>query len=336
VRFRDNGVEINGHTSDDVQHLENENMIQRSIESGDDPRTPRGKRVLALFNPKARAVADNVNAVAEALSAQGFDVIRPEAETRDALARLVREYADKVDLVVAIGGDGTLNAALQGLIETKLPLGIVPLGTANDLCKTLGIPLDLEDACNVIAHGHARPIDVGRVNGTYYFNESSIGLSVAVSRKLSAQAKKRFGVVAIFFEALNILIRMRRFRAIVKADDQREIALHTAQLTIGNSRNFGGLVSTDDASIDDRRLDLYSVEFRHWWSYFEALLSLLRRRYDDAKSVFTLHARRFEVRTGRPMTIEADGEIVSKTPAVFEVIPLAVRVLVPDPKPPAA
>src|ERR1700730_8586339 len=321
---------------DDMQSLDNLDAKQAADRSSVAPAPAPGKRALALFNPRARAVADNIEAVITALRTQGFDIEQPEAKTRDAMAGLVREYATKVDLVIAVGGDGTLNAVLQGLIGTKLPLGIIPLGTANDLCKTLEIPLDVAGACDVIARGFTRKIDVGRVNGTCYFNEASIGLSVALCRRLTAQAKKRFGRLALFYEAIGIMIRMRRFRAIVKVNDDREIALHTAQLTIGNSRNFGGLLATEDASIDDRRLDLYSVEFRHWWSYFEALISLLRHRYDDVKSGFTLHARRYEVRTGRPMRIEADGEIVSKTPAVYEVVPLAVTVIVPEPKPPAA
>lgn len=294
------------------------------------------RRALTLFNQGARTVAKNIDQVVDILSERGFELLRPELRTRDSAARLVREHAPDVDLVVAVGGDGTLNAVLQGLVGLRLPLGVVPLGTANDLSKTLGIPSDLVSACEVIARGHVRSIDVGSVNGIYFFNEASIGLSVALTRRLTTQSKARFGVLAHIYEAPGIMQRMRRFRALVKADGTREIALHAAQLTIGNSRNFGGLLANDEASIDDRQLDLYSVEFRHWWSYFEALVALLRRRYDDAKTVYTAHARRFEVRTGRPMRIEADGEIVSTTPAVFEVVPRAVSVFVPEAEPEAA
>jgi YegS/Rv2252/BmrU family lipid kinase len=265
------------------------------------------------------------------LSERGFELVRPPLPaTRDSVRKIIRQHAHEVDLVIAAGGDGTLNSTLQGIIGTDLPLGIVPLGTANDLCKTLGIPADPVAACDVIAGGHVRRIDVGCVNGTYYFNEASIGLSVALSRRLTSQNKSRFGVLAHLLGALSMMPRLRRFRAIIKADDDREVAVHAAQLTVGNSGNFGGVLQSDEASIDDRRLDLYSIEFRYWWNYFEALLSLVRRRYDDAQTVLTRHARRFEVRTGRPMSIEADGEIVSKTPALFEVVPLAIGVFAPE------
>ena len=288
------------------------------------------KRALTLFNSNARTVAKNIDLVLDALRAQGFDVLHPEISTRGSAAAMIRQHANDVDLVVSVGGDGTLNAVLQGIIGTDLPLGVIPLGTANDLCRTLGIPLDVAGACEVIARGYSRRIDVGRVNGVYFFNEASIGLSVALCRRLTAEAKARFGILAHVALTLSIIRRMRRFRALVKADGEREIAVHAAQLTVGNSRNFGGLIANDEASIDDRRLDLYSVEFRHWWNYFEALVALLRRRYDDATVVQTAHARRFEIRTGRAMPIETDGEIVSRTPALFEVVPRAVRVFVPE------
>lgn len=290
---------------------------------------PARKRALILMNERARSVAKNIDRVLAALAERGVELTRPGPLKRDAVARTIQEHSKDVDLVIAAGGDGTLNAALQGLIGTDLPLGIIPLGTANDLCKTLGIPADPVAACDVIADGHVRRIDVGSVNGTYYFNEASIGLSVALSRRLTPQNKSRFGVFAHLIGALSIMPRVRRFRAIIKADDEREFAVHSAQLTVGNSGNFGGVVASDEALIDDRRLDLYSVEFRYWWTYFEALLAVVRRRYDDAETVLTRHARRFEVRTGHPMSIEADGEIVSKTPALFEVVPLAIGVFAP-------
>src|SRR5690242_8578589 len=169
------------------------------------------RRALVISNQIARSVAGNVDRVFTALHDHGFELLRPTLTSRDATANLIRAHADAADLVIAIGGDGTLNATLQGLIGTNLPLGIVPLGTANDLCKTLGIAPDPIAACDVIAAGKTRRIDVGRVNGIYYFNEASIGLSVALARRLTRESKARFGVAALLIEAVRILLRMRRF-----------------------------------------------------------------------------------------------------------------------------
>ena len=293
------------------------------------------RRALVLLNDHARNVEARSSGALDMLQALDLDVVHAEAGARASVAAAIRKYSGSVDLVVAGGGDGTLNAVLQGLVGSGLPLGILPLGTANDLAKTLGIPTDLAEACDVIGQGHMRRIDIGKVNDVYFFNEASIGMSVALCRRLTKESKSTFGVFALLFHALQIVFAMRRFRALITLSSGEVIAQRTAQLTVGNGENFGGFVTTDEAAIDDRKLDLYSVQLSGWKEYFEALTALLRRRYDDARSVFTLHGRRYDVRTARRMRIEADGEIVSSTPAVFEIVPSAVDVFVPRPSPPA-
>src|SRR5450755_997631 len=289
------------------------------------------RRALVLLNAKARKVAPNVGRALDALARRGFDVVKSAASTRDGLAKAIRDRRNDVDIVIVGGGDGTLNAVLQGLVGTGLPLGLLPLGTANDLARTLGIPNDLEAACDVIAQGHVHRIDIGQVNGVYFFNEASIGLSVTLCRELTREAKARFGIFALLYHAVRLLITMRRFRALVSKDGGEEFALRTSQLTIGNSRNFGGFIATDDGAIDDRLLDLYSIGFENGWSYVDAMIALLRRKCDEARSVRTLHGKRFEIRTGGPKHIEADGELVTQTPAIFEIVPQAISVFVPAP-----
>ncbi len=89
----------------------------------------------------------------------------------------------RYDCIVAAGGDGTFVSAIGEAIAAGLPLGLIPLGTFNDLGHTLGIPFDVREACATIALGHTRAIDVGLVNGRYFVNEASIGVTSRIARK---------------------------------------------------------------------------------------------------------------------------------------------------------
>jgi diacylglycerol kinase (ATP) len=287
------------------------------------------KRALVLLNDQARQVATQAKEVFAWLREHGFSLVVPSATDRLSIRRAIRVHRDNVDLVIAGGGDGTLNAVLQGLIHTSLPLGIVPLGTANDLARSLGIPLDPEQACSLIAGNDTRVIDVGMVNGVYFFNEASIGLTVSSASGLSKDEKAKLGIAAVLMAILRTVRHARRFQATVRCDDGRQLHLRTAQLTIVNSKSFGGLVHAPDASLDDRKLDLYSVAFEHLWDYFSVLGALVRQNYRDAKGIVTLQGRGFDVTTYVSRSIEADGEVVSRTPARFTIVPNAITVFAP-------
>src|SRR5690606_242827 len=111
-------------------------------------------------------------------------LILEKVDRPDAMGEAIRRHRAEVDCVIVAGGDGSVNTALGALMETGLPLGVVPLGTASDFARTLGIPPDVGGACDVIAGGLAHRVDVGCVNGQYFLNASSLGLSVWIAENL--------------------------------------------------------------------------------------------------------------------------------------------------------
>jgi len=237
-----------------------------------------------------------------------------------------------VDAVIIGGGDGTLGMAADGLVDAQLPLGILPLGTANDLARTLGLPLDPVAAAGVIAAGRQRRIDLGWVNGTHYFNVATVGLGVGVTRRLSRERKGRWGVLAYLFAAGQVVTRARPFAADIRTELQT-IRVHTVQMTVGNGRHFGGGMTVDDtASIDDGVLHLVSLEVRHWWQLVGLLPSMWRGTLRMKSNVRTITGREFEVIPVKKKRrkVSADGEVASRTPAHFKVVPGALSVFVPD------
>lgn len=287
-------------------------------------------RALLLVNRHARRGQQQLDAAVQQLRDLGFELFEEPIDHPDRLPELIRQYRDRVDRVIVGGGDGTLNAAVEGLVDAQIPLGILPLGTANDLARTLGIPTDLTEACRIIAHGKVQPIDLGWVNGKYFFNVASLGLSVQITRKLTKQAKKRWGVLAYAATAFQVLWRTRRFGAEIRTEERAE-RVKTAQIAVGNGRFYGGgMAVAADAAIDDERLDLYSLEIDHWWQMLFVLPALKRGNHATLPWVQTWQGKEFYVYTRKPKAINTDGEITTATPAHFRVIPKALAVLVPS------
>ncbi len=281
-----------------------------------------------FVNRQARRGADKIDEAADILRGHGFHLVEPPPHRPAEMTDVIHRHRERVDLVIIGGGDGTLNSAVEGLVATHLPLGILPLGTANDLAQTLGIPLTLPEACAVIAHGSERAIDVGWVNGKYFCNEAGCGMSRRLARILGKSDKKAFGVLAVAAKGLQVLRSARPFEAEIVCDGEAT-QVRTAHLMIGNSNSFGGVIKSNDASIDDSRLDLYSLEIGAPWETIKALPDVVRGTYRDSSVVRLLQGRRFEVSTKRPLAVDTDGEITTQTPAKFEIRPRAVTVFVP-------
>lgn len=289
------------------------------------------QRALLLVNRHARHGQQGIADAIEQLQQLDLDLLEKPIEHPRQLPELIRYHRHQVDLVIIGGGDGTLNAAVDALVETGLPLGILPLGTANDLARTLEIPDSLPEACKVIANKQLRRIDLGWVNGKHFFNVASLGLSVKIAEKLTKEAKRRWGVLAYAMVAIQVLWQSRPFTAEIRINNQDSIQVKTVQIAVGNGRYYGGgMTVTYDAAIDDRRLDLYSLELRHWWQMIPLLPAMPQGRHTTLPGVRTLHGQKIRISTRRPRPINTDGEITTYTPAEFRVIPQALAVLVPE------
>ena len=271
-------------------------------------------RALLVLNPRSRRGAEHAERVRRELGGCGIELFEDEDEP--------------VDAVIAAGGDGTVIRAVPLAIERNVPLGIIPLGTFNDLARTLDIPLDVSEACSSIGRGKLRRIDVGRVNGSYFVNEASVGFSTRVARKQTPELKRRFGWLAIIGTTIETLRESRPFQVTVKYDGRAERAL-TVQVTVANSSRFGGIVEVPGASLQDARLDLLSVEVRSWFGVFPLLGAIAARRFSGVPGVRHRRSTTFELITRRPHHVSTDGEPAGFTPATFEVIPGAVQILVP-------
>ena len=289
----------------------------------------RGKRALMIVNPRARRGSGPIEEVRAVLRNAGIELEEASTSENENASELISRRADHVDLAIVGGGDGTLNAAAAGLVYTGLPLGVLPLGTANDFARTLGIPADPVKAAEIIAAGKQNLIDVGEVNGHLFFNVASIGFSAELAGELTEHAKKRWGTLGYAIVAARILLRSRLFTAHVDHDGTTE-EIRTMQVSVGNGRHYGGGMTVEEtATADDGWLDLYSLEVDHWWRLLRLLPSLRKGtpgQWDDVRAFMTTEVT---IRTNRARPVNTDGELTTYTPAHFRIRPKSVRVLVP-------
>ncbi|PWS37069.1 lipid kinase [Falsiroseomonas bella] len=287
------------------------------------------RRALLICHAKTRAARHSMEAAAAVLAEGGVELTQLAWPGHEAMPAAIRRHAKEVDMVVLGGGDGTMNAAASALLATQLPLGILPMGTANDLARTLGIPPDPEAAARIILAGERRRIDLGEVNGRPFFNVASIGLSVAITRELTTDLKRRWGRLAYALASLRALPRARPFHAELRYGERVEV-VRTLQIAVGNGRYYGaGMVVAEHAEPDDGLLHLYSLEFeRAWWlaALFPALRSGTQRRWRQVRAA---DCAEVELRTRRARRVDADGELLTTTPARFRVLPGALEVFVP-------
>jgi YegS/Rv2252/BmrU family lipid kinase len=273
-------------------------------------------RALLVLNEKSRRGARDGELVKRTLDECGVECVR-DPKARD------------VEAVIAAGGDGTVVQTLPLAIERGVPLGIVPLGTFNDLAHTLELPMDIAAACEVIKSRRTRAIDLGRVNGVYYVNEASIGLSARIARRQTPDVKQRFGAFGLIAITLQGMRHASTIRVEIEYDGRKE-RFRTLQLTIANSGRFGGIIERADASIDDGWLDLYSVEVRNWLQAAAVARKVIARDPRSGRGLRTRRSKAFHVLTQHAHRIAADGEPAGVTPAFFEIVPGALDVLVPQ------
>jgi YegS/Rv2252/BmrU family lipid kinase len=287
------------------------------------------RRALLLLNPKARRGQESITPIIKRLEAGGLSVTIETFEALPEIARDIVRLRHIADLVIVCGGDGSVSSAAVAAMESGLPMGIIPMGTANDLARTLDVPTDLLLAADVIVQGATRPIDVGTVNGHAFFNVASIGLSSELAQGLDPALKKRFGRLGYALAALKVLTRATRFEARI-TEKGRTIEVETYQIAVGNGRHYGGgSIVEATAEIDDGHLDLYSLEMTNLWKLALMLRSFRSGTHGAWSEVRTARCIEFDIETKKPMPVNTDGEIVTSTPAHFKVHPKAIAVFAP-------
>ncbi len=283
-------------------------------------------RPLLILNAQASGAGADP-ALASRLAKQFPNAILVRPSTPDEAIAAIRARDASVDAILVGGGDGSVSSILAPLIESGLPLGVLPLGTANDFARSIGQP-DLENAFAAIASGGVRPVDVGEANGHLFLNTIAVGLPAAAARDLTADLKKRLGMFAAAAVIPKLLHRGRAFSVEI-LDDAGTISVESCIAVLaGAGRYIGGFPVAYD-HLEDGRLHLVAARARSWRDVLSILGSALVGRLPEEWNVVEHATEACTLRTSRPLDVALDGDIAFKTPVDLRIRAAAIRVFSP-------
>ena len=255
------------------------------------------------------------------------------------VALLARRAADDgADLVVVVGGDGTVHEAINGLADASAELGIIPMGTGTDFVRTFGIPTKLDSALEVLVNGGTRTIDVGKVeyraweggSGRAYFaNVASAGMSGAVAQRANATTKALGGRVSFLWATLAVFARWQNSEVSVELDGERRQG-RMLDVVVANGQYLGGgMRMCPEAVPDDGLFDVLLIGDITKRDLALTLPKVYRGTHLPHPKAEPLRARTVTVDAPVPLPIELDGEQPGTTPVRLEVVPGALRLRVP-------
>ena len=241
-------------------------------------------------------------------------------------------HASDADLLVVVGGDGTLNEVANG--RPRAEVAVIPLGTGMDFVRTFGIPTSFDDAVAVARDGGTREIDLGRVtlNGRerWFANVASVGMSGAVAKRANGMSKT-LGAKATFFYALTReFVTWKNTPVDVKLDDGAVRRGRMHDVVIANGQWHGGAMwLAPDAAPDDGQFDVLFVGDVDKLDFLTTALKLYKGTHLAHPKLDLVRSATVDVEAPIPLPVETDGEVAGTTPARFEVVPHALRVRVP-------
>jgi diacylglycerol kinase (ATP) len=258
---------------------------------------------------------------------------KPGSAARFASAALRKGF----DLVVAAGGDGTLNEVVNGIGENlgDARLGLIPLGTGNDFARTIGVPDDIEAAIDLIVIGETREVDLVRVTSDevrYFVNVSAGGFSGLVDEKLTPDMKKTWGPLAYLRGAAAALPELRAYRTTLALDNSESLTLDLYNVVVANGRYVaGGTLIAPEASIDDGLLDIVLIPQRSAPELALLAAQVALGTHLTSEAIVFRRAAQLTVNSKPGMWFNVDGELVGNEPARFEILPRALRFIAPTP-----
>ena len=293
---------------------------------------PRFSQAVLIFNPSARHLQprplEKLRRVLDFLTSQGINVdMAPTSGPHDASRLAQKSLAEGCELVIACGGDGTINEVIGGMAKSRVPLMIVPAGTANVLAKELGLPQDFAKSANLIKSGKIRRISLGKVNGHYFILMAGIGVDAGIIASSNARLKRLLGEGAYWIAGFQQLFRypFPVFELTVDGQSHRG-----SFAVISKAKNYGGPFQiTSQADLFSNQFEVCLFQAASRWRYLYYLKSVALGQHRILPDVKVLRGRKIAALGAPEVKVQVDGELMGNLPQNFSIEEDALSLVVP-------
>ena len=288
------------------------------------------KTAILIVNANSRKGAELFEIARDKLAAAGIKLLEAKrVKSSKQIGRHVRQAIRRAPMVILGGGDGTLSENVDHFLGTKTVLGVLPFGTANSFARTLGLPLDVDGAIEVIAGGNPRRIDLGAIAGDYFLNNAALGLAPMVAESVPRTLKRTLGRLGYLLWAGWSAASFKAFLLSVH-DGRATHRLWATEVRIANGRFHGGVELVESADLESGELVVQAVIGRSvmklGWSYLASIFKVSSRH----EGVREFRAPKIRIETKPRMRVSIDGELGPETPFDAWIVPNAIFVMAPQ------
>ncbi len=288
------------------------------------------KRAMLVVNASSRNGEAAFEEARDKLAAAGLDLIDAHVVHDPAVMEpVIKAAIARAPMVIVGGGDGTLSAVVDHFVGKDTVFAVLPVGTANSFARSLGLPLDIDGAIDVIVYGQRKRIDLGMINGDYFANVAALGMSPLIADSVPAGLKRYLGIIGYIIWAIRVAFRFRPFRLRITLEDGTTESIWATEARIANGTHQGGCLLVENARLDSGEMVIQAVTGKSLaglaWSWFATLFRLRRRD----QTVTEWRGRQLILDTKPHQKISIDGEISAKTPVSVDCARGAIEVAAP-------
>lgn len=284
-----------------------------------------------IFNPKARQISSDISGFLETFNEHGIHIEEVfELGDPTKLEENLLRVDPRNSVILVASGDGGVSSVIDYFAYSEAVIGIIPMGTANSFARSLGIPLELKEALQVIKDNYYTKIDLGKIGDDYFANTANLGISALINQSVNNSAKSIFGRSAYLASAIYHLITAKGFNLIITDENKIKKEFRAVELLIANGKYQGGINLAPSASLKSSQINLRIIN-SSFMSKYKLMVFWLGRIFDQnwfEDIIVDLEGTSFYIETVPNLQVDIDGESSIQTPFEITIAPKSINIII--------